>query len=256
MITALTKQPPDLFQNFISGQPVVSHDTSSTAHGGGRSSKDRKPKGEAWLFWTERWFRLYFYLSFYISIYLPISLSLCPPLPICLSSLSAYLSMSPRPQVDCLSPICLSCRSVCLSTSLSFHLSLYQSIYPVYLFICPSVYLFLCLTVYLLICLSFYPFLCVCVSLSLSLLIHQSSNLPFYQSIYLSFIHPSVRLSIYPSNCVSIHASVRLSEGRTTCPSQNVQKTSGSKISKRFRQASCSKCALGCGTKHTWKPEP
>ena len=105
------------------------HDTSSTAQGGGRSFKNRKPIGEVGCcesgmaershWWTERWLRSPLFLSLsltiYLPTYLPIYRSIDRSISLSLSSnyLSIYLSV---------------CLSVCLSVYLSICLSVYLSI--------------------------------------------------------------------------------------------------------------------------------
>ena len=121
--------------------------TSSTAHGGGGSFKNRKPIGEidcceSWMaerihWWTERCLRSPLFLSLSLTIYLPTYL------------FSMYLSIY---------------RSISLSLSLSLSLS------PIYL----STYLPIYLSTYLPIYLSTY------------LPIYLSTYLPIYLSIYLS----------------------------------------------------------------------
>ena len=113
------------------------HDTSSTAQGGGRSFKNRKPIGEVGCcesgmaershWWTERWLRSPLFLSLSLTIYLPTYLPIYRSIDLSLSLfhlityLSIYLSI---------------CLSVCLSVYLSICLSVYLS---VYLSICGAV---------------------------------------------------------------------------------------------------------------------
>ena len=117
--------------------------TSSTAHGGGGSFKNRKPIGEVGCcesemaerihWWTERCLRSPFFRSLSLTIYLPPYLS------------SMYLS-------NYLSIYRSIYRSIYLSLSLSF----------VYLSCCLPVYLSICLSI----CLSVYLSVCGAVSFS------------------------------------------------------------------------------------------
>ena len=105
-------------------------DTSSTAQGGGRSFKNRKPIGEVGCcesrmaerrhWWTDRWLRspLFLSLSFSFSDYLPTYLS------IYLSYLSMYLSFF----LSIFLSIYLSL-SIYLCMYLSIYLCIYLSIY-------------------------------------------------------------------------------------------------------------------------------
>ena len=138
--------------------------TSSTAQGGGRSFKNRKPIGEVGCcdsgmaershWWTEGdWsLSLFLSLSLFFSLFLYLSLIIYRP---------TYWSI-------CL-PIYL---SVCLSISLSIYLSTYLSIYLslflsfFHLSICLAVYLPICLSIHLSICLSVYLSICGAVSFS------------------------------------------------------------------------------------------
>ena len=145
---------------------------SSTAQGGGRSFKNRKPIGEVGCcesgmadrshWWTERCLRspvflslsLFFSLFLYLSliIYLPayLLIYLSTYLSVCLSIyLPTYLFIYPSTYLPTYLSICLSIYlSISLSLSLSlFHLSISLAVYLIYLSICLSVYLSTCLSV-------------------------------------------------------------------------------------------------------------
>ena len=162
----------------------ISYNTSSTAQGGGRSFKNRKPIGEGGCCdsgMAERtkplmdWKVLDLSLSVYFfSLFLSVSLSFSDYLP---TYLSIYLSIS-------------------LSLRLSIELSLYLS---VYLPICLSI----CLCIYPSFYLSWYLTICLCVYVSICLSIYLSIYLAVSLSICLS-----VSLSIYLSICLSFYLSV------------------------------------------------
>ena len=125
------------------------HVTSSTAQGGGRSFKNRKPIGEVGCCesgmaershcWSERWL-ISLTISLSFSDYLPTY----PP-----TYLSIYLCIY---------------RSIYLPTYLSIYLTIYLS--PSHLSICLAVYLSICLSIYLSVCLSVYLSICGAVSFS------------------------------------------------------------------------------------------